>query len=473
MIDVQKIRQAISLASLESSSFGNEPDAGDLYVPLSHIKALKLASHIVVGGRGVGKSFWTAVLKSHHLRATMQEYVPELQNLEIFVGFSNVDDVNSYPNEDTFQLLLKDNYEPYDIWRTVIIRWVASKSSIAIPNATWKETIDWFKSEPEKAARLMTSARSWDGLIIFDALDRTSNDWQKMDEIVRGLLRAVLWLKSYTGLTAKVFLREDQAARTVFNFPDASKILATKAELTWSRHDLHGLLWQRLINVIDGQGNVLREICQNVTSKQLITANNSFQLPEEMKRETDAQRKAFEKLAGPWMGKDKRRGVPYTWSVNHLSDGRGQTSPRSFLAAISQAAQDSTSRYPNHEFALHYESLKRGIQQASEIRVTEVAEDYPWVPDILSTLKGLNVPCDSDSVEQRWTAQFPLGPQQVNTNRLPAQHAERGWSGIREDLENLGLIETKKDGRVDMPDLYRVGFGLGRKGGVKPKSSRN
>jgi hypothetical protein len=29
-------------------------------------------------------------------------------------------------------------------------------------------------------------------------------------------------------------------------------------------------------------------------------------------------------------------------------------------------------------------------------------------------------------------------------------------------------METKKDGRVDMPDLYRVGFGLGRKGGVKP-----
>ncbi len=25
-----------------------------------------------------------------------------------------------------------------------------------------------------------------------------------------------------------------------------------------------------------------------------------------------------------------------------------------------------------------------------------------------------------------------------------------------------------KDERVNMPDLYRVGFGLGRRGGVKP-----
>jgi hypothetical protein len=40
-------------------------------------------------------------------------------------------------------------------------------------------------------------------------------------------------------------------------------------------------------------------------------------------------------------------------------------------------------------------------------------------------------------------------------------------------LVRLGLLEIKKsDGRIDMPDLYRVGFGLGRKGGVKPKSWR-
>ena len=31
-----------------------------------------------------------------------------------------------------------------------------------------------------------------------------------------------------------------------------------------------------------------------------------------------------------------------------------------------------------------------------------------------------------------------------------------------------------RDGRINMPDLYRVGFGLGRKGGIKPalRSSR-
>jgi len=470
MSDVNIIRSSILTASLESSSFGETPAEGELYVPLSHIKALKLNSQVVVGGRGVGKSFWTAVLRSEDLRTTMQDFVPELQNLKISVGFSNIESISSYPNEDTFQLLLKEEYEPYDIWKAVIIRWVASQSSHLIPVTDWKSTIDWLKTEPESAATLMEKQRNWRGLIVFDALDRTSNDWQKMDDIVRGLLRAVLWLKSYSGLYAKVFLREDQAERTVFNFPDASKILATKAELLWSRHDLHGLLWQRLINAPGDAGVLFRDFCTKVTEKSINLIADSYHIPDEMKRESDAQRKAFSMLAGPWMGKDKRRGVPYTWCVNHLSDGRGLTSPRSFLAAISQSVEDSMSRYPNHDFALHYESIKRGIQKASEIRVTEVAEDYPWVPDVLSTLKGLNVPSDYSLVEQKWTDRYPDGPHQVNPSRLPAQHAERGWTGIKEDLESLGMIETKKDGRIDLPDLYRVGFGLGRKGGVKPRT---
>jgi hypothetical protein len=259
-------------------------------------------------------------------------------------------------------------------------------------------------------------------------------------------------------------LREDQAERTVFNFPDASKLTATKAELTWARHDLHGLLWQRLINAPLAHGERMRAICPHVDQAGI------WRVADEMKVESDAQRKAFERLAGPWMGRDRRRGVPYTWSISHLADGQGRTSPRSFLAAIRQAAEDSTERYGQYELALHFESIKRGIQKASEIRVQEMAEDYPWVPVVLSELKSLNVPCEFDVVVARWAAKFPEGPQSIPSDRLPAQHVARGWDGLREDLQRLGLIETKKDGRIDMPDLYRVGFGLGRKGGVKPKN---
>lgn len=457
------LRAAILAAQLETSNFGETPDAAMLYVPTSHLKALRLDAHVVVGGRGVGKSFWTAALQSDAARALLGRDASDLAGVRVRLGFGGRDSIDAYPNPDVFAQFIQHGGDPYDLWRVVILRWVAEQSGHAIPRDSWPATVAWLKTEPEAAAKLLQQRGNWRGLIVFDALDRISTDWQRMDEIVRGLLRAVLWLKSYPGLYAKVFLREDQAERTVFNFPDASKLFATKAELTWARYDLHGLLWQRLINAPDVHGVRMRQICPHIEQSGI------WCVVDEMKVESAVQRKAFEYLAGPWMGRDKRRGVPYTWSVSHLADGHGRASPRSFLAAIRQAAEDSE-RYPEHEYALHYESLKRGIQKASEIRVQEMAEDYPWVRVVLSELKGLNVPAEFEVIQARWAGKFPAGPQSIPSDGLPAQHSVRGWDGIREDLQRLGLIETKRDGRIDMPDLYRVGFGLGRKGGVKSRN---
>lgn len=464
MTQSQQLREAILAAQLETSNFGETPQTETLYLPPSHLKALRLDAHIVVGGRGVGKSFWTAVLQSELLRSQLGSVVSELQDIEVTAGFCMAENVENYPNADVFIKFSEQNGDFYDLWRAVVLRWVARRIGENIPCDTWTNTVGWLKSNPEAAARLMQRERDWTGLILFDALDRTSLEWQRMDEIVRGLLRMILWLKTFPGLYAKVFLREDQAERTVFNFPDASKLTATKAELAWARHDLHGLLWQRLINAQGIHGERMRNVCPNVH------LGGVWRVAQEMKSESEAQKKAFEILAGPWMGRDRRRGVPYSWSVGHLADGRGQTTPRSFLAAIRQAAQDSSERYVQHDYALHFESIKRGIQKASEIRVEEIAEDYPWVPDILSVLSGMNVPVEFESVKDKWIERFPAGPHSISSSRLPAQHVEHGWDGVRDDLRRLGLLETKKDGRIDMPDLYRVGFGLGRKGGVKPRS---
>jgi hypothetical protein len=464
MTNAQLLRKAILAAPLETSNFGEIPEPETLYLPPSHLKALRLEAHVVVGGRGVGKSFWTAALQSSQIRDLLGAEASELEGIEVRAGFGTADAINMYPNADVFSALLRADGDAYDLWRSVVLRWVAERQEQTIPRNSWPDTVAWLRSDPEAAARLMEKPRDWRGLILFDALDRTSDVWQRMDDIVRGLLRTVLWLKSFTGLYAKVFLREDQAERTVFNFPDASKLTATKADLTWARHDLHGLLWQRLINAPPPHGASLRGICPHVNQ------GDAWQVAPEMKMESDLQRMAFARLAGEWMGRDRRRGVPYTWSVGHLADGRGQTSPRSFLAAIRQAADDSGQRYSQHEYALHYESIKRGIQKASEIRVQEVTEDYPWVRDILSALSGMNVPSEFASIRARWDAKFPEGSRSLKYERLPAQHSERGWEGFRVDLGRLGLIQIRKDGRIDMPDLYRVGFGLGRKGGVKANS---
>jgi len=475
MSDVQGIRQAIIEAlPLTTSNHGEAPDQRHMYVPPAHVKALRLECNLVIGARGVGKSFWTAALGSTGLRASLGTAVRELERTDVRIGFGVTPDINAFPDGESLSHLLVSGSAPYDIWRAVVARWLIGIVGGDIPKDGWSDTVSWIRAHPEPLAKLMEQAnrqfldQKRFGLIVFDALDRTSSDWRRMDGIVRDLLRVVLWLKSYPCLHAKVFLREDQSARTITDFPDASKLLATKAELTWAAHDLHGLMWQLFCNAPDEHGARLREVYRGVVGSPPQEYENVWRLGEEVKRESAKQRGLFEALSGPWMGRDRRRGVPYVWSVSHLADGRGSTSPRSFLAAIRAAAEDSFEKYPDHVHALHYDSIKRGVQKASEIRVAEMAEDYPWVTRLMDPLQGLTVPCSFDGIELRWAEHFPHGLESESDARLPPQQVDRGWPGVRNDLERLGIFEKMRDGRVNLPDLYRVGFGLGRRGGVKP-----
>ena len=475
MNNLTQIRQAIIEAiPYTTSNYGEVPDQRLVYIPSAHLKALRMESNLVVGSRGVGKSFWTAALGSPTLRKMLGTSVRELEHALVRIGFAVNENIDAYPNTEVFADLLTKGFTAYEVWRAVVSRWLAEVVNEVIPTENWHATTAWVKAYPESLAKLMQRANQFfqikgeKGLIVFDALDRSSNDWQTMDSIVRDLLKVTLWLKSYPAIQAKVFLREDQLERTVTDFPDASKLMATKAELTWQPHDLHGLLWQLLCNAPAEQGQTLRAVYTQACGNPPEQVDGVWVLDEMAKREGIKQRALFEALAGPWMGRDRRRGVPYVWSVSHLADGKGRTSPRSFLAAIRAAVEDSAEKYTAHHCTLHYESIKRGVQKASEIRIAEMAEDYPWVNNIFAPLRGVTVPCELSVIEDRWSQQFEGGPGAVTHDRLPPQHAARGWPGVREDLERLGLFETMKDGRINMPDLYRVGFGLGRRGGVKP-----
>ena len=108
------------------------------------------------------------------------------------------------------------------------------------------------------------------------------------------------------------------------------------------------------------------------------------------------------------------------------------------------------------------------MRAASGIRVDEMAEDYPWIRHLMQPLRGMSVPCSFDNVAMAWSTAKVLDQLGTPDDRLPPEHLDQGPEGVREDLEKLGLLQRMRDGRVNMPDLYRVGFGLGRRGGVKP-----
>ena len=308
-------------------------------------------------------------------------------------------------------------------------------------------------------------------LILFDALDRCSDDWRTMNRAIRGLLQIALEMGSYRRLRVKVFLRSDQLAETeVASFPDASKVLSSNVRLNWPRRDLYGLLWHYLANGPYG-GLIRNFLGEDHWDPVQVGTQSVFQMKLGMRQES-RQRELFHTLAGPWMGRGPKRGFPYTWIPNHLADTEGLVSPRSFIAALREAAEQTINQHSSHSFALHYDSIKRGVQAASSIRVHELQEDYPWVHRVLTPLQGMIVPCEFKDVTARWeevgTLRSLFNDVLQNAVKLPPPNIDRGAVGLREDLETLGVFQRIRDGRVNIPDVYRVGYGLGRKGGVRP-----
>jgi hypothetical protein len=89
----------------------------------------------------------------------------------------------------------------------------------------------------------------------------------------------------------------------------------------------------------------------------------------------------------------------------------------------------------------------------------------------MQPLSGLFVPCEFGVIQERWEQEGVLDKLRhwppAEAKLLPA-HLEDGYAGLRKDLEELGIFIRMEDGRVNIPDVFRVGYGLGRKGGVKP-----
>jgi hypothetical protein len=167
------------------------------------------------------------------------------------------------------------------------------------------------------------------------------------------------------------------------------------------------------------------------------------------------------------MGSDARRGFPYTWLPSHLADALRQVSPRSFLSALRSAASETEDRYAAHPCALHYEAIKRGVQAASKIRVRETTEDHPWVAEVMAPLENLLIPCDEAELVLRWKTAHIVERQAALGGQLPPSLSDRE-AGLLRDLVSIGVCESPRSGRVNLPDVYRVGYRLLRKGGVKP-----
>ena len=266
-------------------------------------------------------------------------------------------------------------------------------------------------------------------------------------------------------------MRSDQANDdTVFGFADASKLRAEKVDLIWRRRDLYGLLFQRLWDDAESNATFRRMI-----PKSGLVADHKNDFPDALKNDEGLQADVFYEIAGEFMGSDRRRGRTYSWLHDHLADAFGETSPRSFLIALQRAAiHDPRPK----STPIDYLGIRFGVQEASDVRLAELKEDYLWLVDAVNALEGLEVPCSPEVFIDRWidrrtirkmqsevTTKRRLGPVELEA---PTKDQE---VALLSALRNIGVIEFRTEDRINMPDIFRVAAKIKRRGGVRPPTS--
>lgn len=455
------------------------PDAWRIYLPRSHRKAFDWDTSIVVGIRGAGKSLWTAALNDQATRTMLgREWSLDIyKQLTVRVAFGLSDDERLFPSSATL-VELGDRFEARNIWRAVAVDqileilgqpWAAADS--------WRDRVEWVKANPEAVNRLLSDgdkhlhASGQRVLFLFDTLERLSadGDWEQTRRLLKGALQFALSLRSTRAMRAKLFLRPDMDDDLEpWTFPESSKLKQSRAYLNWAPVDLFALVLQILAN--DAQ--FAPEFRNHPGLSRLLVARPEGGVAFGLGCVSEENiRPLIEEVAGPFMGRDRRRGMTYTWIPNHLADAKGQASPRSFLIAFGAAAEESMSKYADHLHALHYGAINVGVTKASEIRLFEFTrEDYPWVAPLLEALRGLTVPCDPQDLTSHWTG--ATIKRMVESKKLPPRRfttdpvRRNDPLTLIDDLEELAVVSRAEGGRINMPDIFRIAAKVKRRGGV-------
>lgn len=475
-LGVAEYRELISAALTAATDADTvDPTPRTLFTPDMHRQALDPDATVVRGARGVGKTVWFKALQESALRglAANDYQLERLRSVDAFPGYGTELRPGTYPGPGALRRLLADGTDPYDIWLSVLLHGLKAPQILRL--GSWAERVRWLHDHPEAHDELLATADrqateiSVTKLILFDALDRLHPSRQDTDLLIEGILRLALDLRTRTrSLRAKVFIRPDMYDGLQLRFADSSKLKANAASLTWLSTNLYGLFFYQLGNADSPHAEAFRKLTDDWQAED----GGRRLPPQRLMGDEAVQKQVFTAMAGPWMGRDHRKGFTYTWLPNHLMDGLRQTSPRSFLQALVSANTETIGSFADYEFAVHFDGIRRGVQAASSTRVAEVAEDLPWVRAAMEPLAGRQVPIDREAIVSAWLdseLSSRLRRYSEETNESDTRTGPRStdnYDDIIDELIEIGIITKRASGKLDLPDVYRIGFDLGRKGGV-------
>lgn len=299
--------------------------------------------------------------------------------------------------------------------------------------------------------------------VAYDELDTLARGrWDVVRAATQGLVG--LWAshtRRWRRLRGKVFLRTDLYERAAgFGGADFAKLAGNRAELAWSDRHLYAMLVRRLANSDDG----LREYCAVKLRLEEDTALGWFPV---LGMASDA-RQLVERMVGPFMGANERKGLSFRWLLDHIRDGRGQALPRPLVRLIEAAAdiQRQGAAFPRWPRLLEPRALRRALDKVSEEHVGSALDEWPWLAGLKRRLApNREVPWERREIERQLSDEWDKPWYDEPTIRPPADSPRE----LIDYLVEVGVFRARSDGRIDAPDLFLAGLGLKRKGGVRRK----
>lgn len=489
------LREQLLKALQNIPTDGSTSDWSDVYVPVSHLQALHPDRMVVEGMRGAGKSFWTGVLVNSDLR---RELGNQLLGIDLKAALASITQshaialdiptaASTFPSiSELPQLLALPGVTPETIWSVAILRLFPVDPLLEMPPSTdtynlWHAPIAWAGRNPGRVARALDIldqrlvSTNEIALVVFDALDRVSHDLAEVSSITAGLLRVMLNLRFAKGLRLKAFIREDILIEAGASVVDGSKLLNNKVKLQWTQSDLYGLAFYRIAQHSPNFRTQFERIAKTAWKM------NAGRFQCSAADEPTTQKLFWRALVGDYMGKAATKGHSYPYIYNHLSDGLGRVAPRIFLTALHAALESSSKQYPDKPYVIYHEAIKDGVREASNARVNELREEYQWIDPALQCIKDQQktVPIDRSELENIWLKNDASVLDIIESMRDKALIPWRSGASnsekidqLRTTLEQIGIIKSRlKVGgeRIELPDIYRLAYKIGRHGGISTK----
>ncbi len=291
--------------------------------------------------------------------------------------------------------------------------------------------------------------------ITYDELDKLVPSYNDLANPIRELL--AFWLdrwRRWERIRRKIFLRSDLFRVDFLSFPDASKLKAHEVTLEWRHSWLYQLLVKRLAN----SGLEMTEYLQNTPN---LIIKNETDLGWTVSTDEKLFEELIERMIGKYMGSGAKKGITYRWIPNHLQDAGGRIAPRSFLNLFVLAAErklEQSELFDEGTNLLQPSDLQGALIDTSKDRIRELQEEYSWLESLKNSLLELEAPIKKDKFLDRIKSTIWISGRQP-----PADNPEE----ILQYFLQLGIIESRSDGRINMPEIYLHGFGVKRKGGVK------